>query len=140
MKKQEDSHPAWHLIDADNKVLGRLATEVALLLRGKQKPEFVPYLNCGDHVVVINAAKVALTGNKLEQKSFHHHTGYPGGLRETTLKEIMENKPEEAIIRAVKGMLPKNKLQQEWLKRLHVYSGTEHPHAANIAGAAKSDS
>ena len=124
---------AWHIIDAEGKILGRFATEAATLLRGKQKPSFVTYLDSGDHVVIINAAHLTLSGNKLEDKVYQHHTNHPGGLRTKSVKEVLATKPEEVVIAAVKGMLPKNKLQNEWLKRLHVYAGSEHPHKANVA-------
>ncbi len=126
---------AWHIIDANEKVLGRLATEVATLLRGKQKPEFVPYLNVGDHVVIINAKGIVLTGNKWEQKAYHHYSGHPGGMKTVLAKTLRASNPEKIVENAVKGMLPKNKLQNEWMKRLHVYAGSEHPHQANTASA-----
>ncbi len=125
--------PKWHVIDADNRVLGRLSTQAATLLRGKMKPSFVANMDCGDHVVVINAAKVALTGNKWESKTYYHHSWWPGGLKAVTAKDLRETKPQSIIERSVKGMLPKNKLQNEWMKRLHVYPGTEHPHQANVS-------
>jgi large subunit ribosomal protein L13 len=125
--------PQWHIIDAEGKVLGRIATQAADFLRGKSKVSFVPYLDCGDHVVIINASKVVLTGNKLEQKKYYRHSWYPGGLKETTAKNLMETKPEMIIEKAVEGMLPKNKLQGEWMKRLHVYAAAKHPHQANVA-------
>jgi len=125
--------PAWHIIDAKGAVLGRLATEAASLLRGKGKIDFVQYLDCGDHVVVINAGDVVLTGNKLQSKTYYHHSWYPGGIKAEYAKELIEENPAKIIINAVKGMLPKNKLQNEWMKRLHVYAGSEHPHQANLA-------
>lgn len=128
--------PAWHIFDAEGKVLGRMATEVATILRGKQKPEFVTYMDCGDHVVVVNAAKLVLTGNKMEDKAYHHYSGYPGGIKTETVKDLITTKPEKIVESAVKGMLPKNKLQNEWLKRLHVYPAMEHPHQANVANLA----
>lgn len=127
--------PAWHYIDADARVLGRLATEAADLLRGKKKVSFVTYLDCGDHVVVTNAAKLVVTGNKINQKKYYHHSWFPGGIKEKSLKELMEKNPEKVIEMAVQGMLPKNKLAGEWMKRLHVYAGTEHPHMANVGKA-----
>ena len=130
--------PAWHLIDADTKVLGRFATRAADLLRGKNKVSFVANMDCGDHVVIINAGKVALTGNKMQVKEYNHHSGHPGGLKTEYAKDLILTKPEKIIISAVKGMLPKNKLQPEWLKRLHVYAGAEHPHTANVGKEAKS--
>jgi large subunit ribosomal protein L13 len=126
--------PAWHILDANEVVLGRLSTKAADLLRGKGKTTFEPYLDCGDHVIVINAAKVALTGNKLAQKTYYRHSQYPGGLKSITAEKLLEKRPEQIIQFAVAGMLPKNKLQKLWLQRLHVYAGSEHPHQANIAG------
>ena len=127
--------PQWHILDARDQVVGRLSTKIANLLRGKMKPEFVAYLDCGDHVVVINAAKVVFTGNKLANKKYYYHTWHPGGLKTTSASNLMLTRPETIIENAVKGMLPKNKLQNEWFKRLHVYSGSEHPHQANVANA-----
>lgn len=126
--------PTWHIINAQGKVVGRLATDASNLLRGKGKVSFVLNMDCGDHVVVINAKDITLTGNKLENKVYYHHTWHPGGIKTTTAKDLMEENPEDIIIRAVKGMLPKVKLQPEWMKRLHVYAGEEHPHGANVAG------
>lgn len=120
----------WWLIDADGKVLGRLATQVADLLRGKKKPTFVDFLDSGDFVVVINAAKIQVSGKKLEQKKYYSHTGYPGGIKEKNLKELMEQKPEDVIRKAVWGMLPKNKLNRAIHKKLKVYAGPDHPHEA----------
>ena len=117
----------WHLIDVKDQVLGRVSTKIALLLSGKDKVEYVPHLDLGDHVVVINAAEVAVTGKKEKQKIYYRHSGYPGGLRSETLGELRERRPEEIIRRAVKGMLPKNKLQKPMLKRLHIFAGEEHP-------------
>lgn len=127
------SERTWHIIDAKGRILGRFATEAATLLRGKQKPTFETYLDSGDHVVIINAAKLLLSGNKLEDKVYQHHTNHPGGLRTRSVKDVLATKPEEVVIAAVKGMLPKNKLQNLWMKRLHVYAGEEHPHQANVA-------
>lgn len=117
----------WHLLDAKNKVLGRLATEVATILMGKNKPNFVPYLDNGDSVVVINAEKVAVTGKKEKQKIYTRHSGYPGGLKQQTLEKMRAAKPEEVIIHAVKGMVPKTKLGRQMIKKLHVFAGSEHP-------------
>jgi large subunit ribosomal protein L13 len=125
--------PGWHIIDAEGKILGRLATEVANILRGKNKPMFVSHMDCGDHVVVINASKIAMTGNKMEDKAYYHYSGFPGGMKTTTVKDLVISRPAMIIESAVKGMLPKNKLQNEWMKRLHVYSDMEHPHQANTA-------
>jgi large subunit ribosomal protein L13 len=126
--------PSWHVLDAEGQVLGRVATQAADLLRGKLKVEFVPYLDCGDHVVIINAKGMVLTGRKMEEKAYHHYSGWHGGLKTTTVKELIAKRPDDIFVRAIKGMLPKNKLQGEWMKRLHVYAGSEHPHQANIAG------
>lgn len=125
--------PQWHVIDAKDQVLGRLATRTATILRGKDKVEFVNHMDCGDHVVIINAKDIVLTGNKLEQKKYYHHSFYPGGLKTESAKDLMKEKPERVITYAVKGMLPKNKLQNEWMKRLHVYATDAHPHQANVA-------
>ncbi len=123
----------WRLIDADQRPLGRLATEIATLLRGKHKPAFHPSQDIGDYVVVVNAAKVAVTGRKLEQKIYYRHSGYLGGLRETTLKEQLEKRPERVIEHAVRGMLPKNKLGRAQYRHLRVYPGPDHPHAGQLA-------
>lgn len=111
----------WFVVDADGKVLGRLATRVARVLIGKDKPEFTPHLDCGDHVVVINAAKVVLTGRKIEQKVYHRHSGYPGGLKETGVKKLLAERPDEVVREAILGMLPKNKLRAHRAKKLRVY-------------------
>ncbi|MBT8762678.1 50S ribosomal protein L13 [Desulfohalobiaceae bacterium Ax17] len=128
--KPEEIQKNWYLVDAQGKTLGRIATEIAKRLRGKHKPEFAPHIDTGDFIVVVNAKKVKVTGQKLEKKKYYRHTGYPGGLKETTLAEMMENKPEEVIRRAVRGMLPKNRLGRAMLKKLKVYSGPDHPHGA----------
>jgi large subunit ribosomal protein L13 len=120
----------WWLVDADGVVLGRLASEVAKRLRGKHKPNFAPHLDTGDHVVIINASKVVLTGNKLTQKQWHRHSGYPGGLTSVPYSKLMATKPELAIEKAVKGMLPSNRLGRAMLKKLKVYAGPEHTHEA----------
>lgn len=116
---------AWFVVDADNQVLGRVATRVARILIGKDKPKFTPYLDCGDHVIVINAARVRLTGNKLDQKVYRHHSGYPGGLKEVPVRALMQRRPEEVVREAVLGMLPKNKLRARRAKKLRVYAGSE---------------
>lgn len=126
--KAKDIQRTWHEIDMSGKVLGRQATQIAKLLMGKAKPYFVQHLDCGDHVVVVNADKVSVTGKKLSQKIYTSYSGYPGGLRSTTLKVLLSNKSEEVVRRAVSGMLPKNKLRDSMLKRLHVYKGSEHPY------------
>ena len=115
----------WLLIDAEGKTLGRLATEVAKLLRGKHKPTFTPFLDTGDYVIVINASKMVLTGNKLDQKKYRHHTGYPGGLKEVDYRTLMAKNPEKAVELAVKGMLPKNSLGRQMFRKLHVYAGAD---------------
>ena len=115
----------WLLIDAEGKTLGRLATEVARLLRGKHKPTFTPFLDTGDYVIVINASKMVLTGNKLDQKKYRHHTGYPGGLKEVDYRTLMAKNPEKALELAVKGMLPKNSLGRQMFRKLHVYAGAD---------------
>ena len=120
--------PKWYCVDAEGQVLGRLATQVATLLRGKHKVEFTPFLNLGDHVIVINAARVRLTGNKLAQKMYRHHTGYPGGLVEISAQRMMERKPETMVREAVLGMLPKNKLGKAMGRKLMVYRDGKHPH------------
>ena len=121
---------AWWVVDADGVVLGRLASEVAKVLRGKHKPNFVPHLDVGDHVVVVNASKVVLTGNKLTAKEMIRHSGYPGGLRSVPYARLMATRPELAIEKAVKGMLPANRLGRAMLKKLKVYAGAEHPHGS----------
>lgn len=120
----------WYVVDAEGKTLGRLASEVANVLRGKNKPIFTPHIDTGDYVIVVNAEKVKVTGKKLEQKIYYHHSEYVGGMKETTLKEMMKKKPEFVITHAVKGMLPKGPLGRQMLKKLHVYTGPEHNHAA----------
>jgi large subunit ribosomal protein L13 len=120
----------WWLVDAEGQTLGRLATRIADTLRGKHKPEYTPHCDTGDFVVVVNAAKVAVTGQKREQKLYHRHSGYPGGLRTRTLGEMLERRPEEVLRKAVKGMLPRNRLARQQLRKLKVYAGPEHPHAA----------
>ena len=120
----------WYVVDAEDKILGRMATEIAIRLRGKHKPEFAPHVDTGDFIVVVNAEKIKVTGAKLDQKMYYQHSGYPGGLREMTLKEMLEKKPEDVIIKAVRGMLPKNRIGRAQLKKLKVYAGAEHPHTA----------
>jgi large subunit ribosomal protein L13 len=125
-----DIDRAWHVIDAEGMVLGRLSTEVANLLRGKHKPIYAPHMDTGDFVVVVNADKVVLTANKLDQKIAYRHTGYPGGLRETKYADLMAKKPEEVVRKAVKGMVPKTALGRSMLRKLKVYAGPNHPHSA----------
>ena len=120
----------WFVVDAEGKNLGRLATQIADTLRGKNKPEYTPHVDTGDFVVVVNAEKVAVTGKKLDDKLYHRHSGYPGGLRTRTLREQLERRPEEVIRKAVKGMLPRNRLSRAQLRKLKIYAGPEHPHEA----------
>ena len=128
--KDSDITRQWHVIDASGVVLGRLASQAAVLLRGKHKPIFAPHVDTGDFVIVINADKIALTGNKLEQKRAYRHSGYPGGLRAVGYAELMEKHPERAVEKAVRGMLPKNSLGRKTLRKLKVYAGPDHPHRA----------
>jgi large subunit ribosomal protein L13 len=128
--KASEIERAWHVVDADGMVLGRLCTEVARLLRGKHKPIFAPHLDTGDHVVVVNAAKVVLTSGKAESKDVVRYSGYPGGLKRQSYAELLSRRPEEAVRRSVKGMLPKGPLGRRMLKKLKVYAGPEHPHQA----------
>ena len=128
--KPADITRAWHVVDADGLVLGRLATEVARVLRGKHKPIFAPHVDTGDHVIVVNAAKIVMTADKASKKIAYRHSGYPGGLKTQTYQEILDTKPEEAIRRAVRGMLPKTTLGRMMLKKLKIYAGPTHPHAA----------
>jgi large subunit ribosomal protein L13 len=120
----------WYVVDADSKTLGRLATQIADVLRGKGKPIYTPHVDTGDFVVVVNAEKIHVTGQKLDQKVYHRHSGYPGGLHTRTLREQLARRPEEVLRRAVRGMLPKNKLAAAQLRKLKIYAGPEHPHAA----------
>nr|WP_330392777.1 50S ribosomal protein L13 [Asaccharospora irregularis] len=120
----------WYLVDAEGKTLGRIATEIATILRGKHKPTFTPHVDGGDFVVVVNAEKVVLTGKKLDQKLYRYHTGYVGGLKEISYRDMMKNKPEEVVAHAVSGMLPKNKLRSRMMTRLRVFAGAEHTHEA----------
>ena len=122
----------WYVVDADGMTLGRLASQVAAILRGKNKPTFTPHVDCGDHVVVINAAKVVLTGKKLDQKVYYHHSGFAGGLKETKYRKLMAEKPEFAVKHAVVGMLPKGPLGRQMARKLRVYAGAEHEHAAQM--------
>ncbi|MGH8792752.1 MAG: 50S ribosomal protein L13 [Stackebrandtia sp.] len=128
--KPGDITRQWHVIDASDIVLGRLATQVAQLLRGKHKPIYAPHVDTGDFVIVVNARDIALTGNKRSQKIAYRHSGYPGGLKKVPYSQLMETKPERAVFNAVKGMLPHNKLGRKMLTKLKVYAGPEHPHAA----------
>ena len=130
MANSQTVNHKWYVVDATGLTLGRLATQVASVLRGKGKPYYTPHVNCGDYVIVINAEKIAVTGKKMDQKMYYHHSDYIGGLRETTLKEMLAKHPERVIEHAVKGMLPKGPLGRQMYTKLHVYAGAEHPHAA----------
>ena len=120
----------WYVVDAEGRTLGRLATQIAETLRGKHKPEYTPHIDTGDFVIVINAEKIAVTGNKLRDKRYWRHSGYPGGIRSRTLAEMLERRPEEVIRKAVRGMLPRNRLARKQLTKLKIYAGPDHPHAA----------
>ena len=127
----------WYVIDAADQVLGRVATRAATILTGKHRPQYAPFLVSGDHVIILNAGKIKLTGQKLEQKVYRHHTLYPGGLREVAAKKVYENNPDHMVIEAVLGMLPKNKLRKRMVKRLKVYVNDQHPHSAQQPQAIK---
>jgi large subunit ribosomal protein L13 len=120
----------WYLVDAEGKTLGRLATQIADMLRGKGKPQYTPHVDSGDFVVVVNAEKIAVTGKKLDQKMYHRHSGYPGGLRSRPLRQQLERRPTEVLRKAVKGMLPRNRLARQQINKLKIYAGPEHPHEA----------
>jgi len=128
-KKEEVDH-RWYLVNAEGKVLGRLATELAKILKGKNKPTYTPHVDTGDFVIVVNASKVALTGKKMKDKIYYRHTGYPGGIKETNAAKLLAKKPTEVIRIAVKGMLPKNSLGRQMLRKLKIYAGPNHPHEA----------
>ncbi len=130
MAKASNVERQWYVIDAENQVLGRLASQIAAMLRGKHKPTFTPHVDTGDYIIVVNAEKLVLTGKKLDQKMYRHHTVYPGGLKETTYRRLMATKPEFALKEAVRGMLPKGPLGYAMLKKLHVYAGPNHEHQA----------
>lgn len=130
--KKEELNPRWHHIDVEGKTLGRISTEIAKLLIGKDKVTFTRNLNTGDRVVITNAAKITVTGNKLKQKTYYRHTGFPKGLREETLQELLKRKPTEVIKKSVERMLPQNKLKKDRLSNLFIYAGNEHPHAAQL--------
>lgn len=132
MARPADIDRKWYVIDAEDKVLGRLAGEIATILRGKHKPQFTPHMDTGDFVIVVNAEKVKLTGKKREQKTYYWHTGYTGGIRSRTAEELLARNPEEVIRKAVWGMLPKNKLSRQQLTKLKIYAGPDHPHAAQM--------
>lgn len=128
--KSGEVNQGWFVVDATDKTLGRLASEIALRLRGKHKPEYTPHIDTGDYIVVVNAEKVRVTGAKSTDKMYHHHTGYPGGLKSYSFEKLIERAPERVLQRAVKGMLPRNPLGRAMFKKLKVYSGSEHPHTA----------
>ena len=128
--RPKDIRREWFVVDAADKVLGRLATEVARRLRGKHKPEYTPHMDTGDHIIIINAEKVCVTGAKSQDKIYYRHTGYPGGIKETSFDELQAKHPERVIEKAVKGMLPKNPLGRAMFKKLHIYTGPEHQHQA----------
>ena len=141
--RESEIRPKWFVLDADGQVVGRLATRAATLLRGKHRVEFAPYVDFGDHVIVLNAAKVRWTGKKLDQKLYHHYTGYPGGMRSVGARKLTETRPDRVIREAVLGMLPKNKLRKRMVARLLIYADDKHPHEAQkpqtvAVGAAKS--
>jgi large subunit ribosomal protein L13 len=129
----------WYVVDAEGETLGRLATHIADTLRGKRKPEYTPHVDTGDFVVVVNADKISVTGKKLDDKLYYRHSGYPGGLRSRTLREELERRPAEVLRRAVKGMLPRNRLARAQLRKLRIYSGPEHPHEAQAPQPLKED-
>ena len=130
--KAKDVRRAWFVVDAENATLGRLASEVAHVLRGKHKPTFAPHMDMGDHVIVVNASKIRVTGAKVADKIYYHHSQYPGGLRETPYERLAEERPERIVERAIKGMLPRNRLGRQMGRKLAVYAGPEHPHAAQM--------
>jgi large subunit ribosomal protein L13 len=128
--REEDVQRDWHVVDAQGQTLGRLATQVATLLRGKHKPYYTPHVDCGDYVIVINAEKIHVTGNKMSQKIYYRHSGYPGGLKEVTLRDQLQKFPGRVVEQAVRGMLPKNRLGRRMFRKLKVYAGPDHPHQA----------
>ena len=128
--KAEDVQRDWHVVDAQGQTLGRLASQIATLLRGKHKPIYTPHVDCGDYVIVVNAEKIHVTGQKMSQKKYYRHSGYPGGLKQVTLRDQLQKFPERVIEYAVQGMLPKNRLGRKMFKKLKVYPGPEHPHQA----------
>ncbi len=132
MAKKETIQRRWHLVDAENQVVGRLASRIALVLMGKHRPEYTPHVDTGDFVVVVNAEKVRLTGRKMEQKAYYHYSGYPGGLKERKVKDVLESKPKDVLHLAVRRMLPKTRLGKQMIRKLKIYAGPEHPHAAQM--------
>ena len=131
--KASDLNPKWRVVDAEGQTLGRIASEIAAILNGKHNPLYVPHLLTGDYVVVLNADKIRVTGNKMSQKMYYRHSGYHGGLTERTMEQVMDRHPDRVIRQAVKGMLPKNSLGRKMLKRLKIYTGTSHPHEAQVS-------
>ncbi len=131
--KASDLNPKWHVVDAEDQTLGRLASEIATILNGKRNPLYVPHLLTGDYVIVTNADKIKVTGNKMSQKMYYRHSGYHGGLTERTMEQMMDRNPDRVVRQAVKGMLPKNSLGAKMLKRLKIYTGTSHPHEAQVS-------
>ena len=129
--KKESVSREWYVVDATDKTLGRLSTAIANRLRGKHKPEYTPHVDTGDYIVVVNAEKVRVTGNKTTDKVYHHHTGYPGGIKSITFDKLIDKAPERVIEKAVKGMMPKNKLSRSMMSKLKIYAGNEHPHSAH---------
>jgi len=128
--KKESVSREWYVVDATDKTLGRLSTAIANRLRGKHKPEYTPHVDTGDYIVVVNAEKIRVTGNKTTDKVYHHHTGYPGGIKSITFDKLIDKAPEQVIEKAVKGMMPKNKLSRSMMSKLKIYAGNEHPHSA----------
>ena len=135
--RASDLKPQWHVLDAEGKTLGRFSSEIATLLQGKHKPIYVPYLNTGDYVIVLNAGKFRVTGKKLQQKTYYRHSGYHGGLKEQTLDKLLQRTPTRALKHAVKGMLPKNSIGRKMLSRLKLYEGSTHPHEAQVRASQK---
>jgi large subunit ribosomal protein L13 len=135
--KHEDMVKDWYLFDAEGQILGRLASEIARRLRGKHKPIYTPYVDTGDFVIVVNAGKVSLTGKKMSDKVYYHHSGYPGGLKETSVGKMLQDNPEKVLLFAVRGMLPKNSLGRKMLKKLKIYTGNDHPHEAQCPQVVK---
>ncbi len=135
MAKGETLERKWYIVDANGMVLGRLASQVAAILRGKHKPIYTPHVDTGDHVIIINADKVVLTGNKLDGKKYYHHTGYPGGIKETTYRDMIAQRPEFTVYEAIRRMMPKGSLGRKMLKKLRVYAGSEHNHEAQMPEA-----
>lgn len=128
--KKEDINPKWYIVDANGEILGRLASKIATIIRGKHKPTFTPHVDTGDYVIVINAKKVRLTGKKLKDKVYYHHTGFPGGIRKISAEKLLQKKPTEVLKKAIKGMLPKNSLGRQILKKAKIYASADHPHSA----------